>query len=439
MRRRSKRRRIRLRQGDCLDLLRDLESNSIDSLVTDPPAGIGFMGKSWDHHKGGRTEWVAWLTEVMREVYRVLKPGAHGFVWALPKTSHWTAWALEEAGFEIRDCVTHHFGNGFPKNMDVSKAIDKNLSAKREVIGKGKAGKSSLERKRRVDLGYRSNLTSCNPECYDITAPSSAEAKQWEGWGTALKPGTEFWWLIRKPLGEKTVAGNVLEWGIGGLNIDACRIPSPGGSPSHKVRSKAKENGWDPSNPSKRNSGWVDYRSHDTYTKERPGEKLGRWPSNMVHDGSEEIVSQFPHGVSKRSDTPQPIKSSKGHKGGAFGNPSALSDCHSTHSEYVRGGFNDNGPASRFFYCTKASRKDKTHGGRVDNQHPTVKSTELMSWLVRMITPPNGIVLDPFLGSGSTGVAAIRDGFRFIGFEADDGYLETARQRIALARSENLL
>lgn len=393
--------------GDCLEVLKGLRSESVDSLVTDPPAGIGFMGKAWDHHKGGRIEWVAWLTEVMREVYRVLKPGSHGFVWALPKTSHWTAWALEEAGFEIRDCVTHHFGTGFPKSMDVSKAIDKKLGAKREVIGKGKAGKSSLERKRRVDQGYRPNLTSVNPESYSITSPSSDEAKQWEGWGTALKPGTEFWWLIRKPLGEKTVAGNVLEWGTGGLNIDACRIPSPGGSPSQGKRATAK----------------------------RPGEKLGRWPSNMVHDGSEEIVSQFPHGVSKRSDTPQPIKSSKGHKGGAFGNPSALSDCHSTHSEYVRGGFDDNGPASRFFYCTKASRKDKTHGGRIDNRHPTIKSTELMSWLVRMITPPGGTVLDPFLGSGSTGVAALRDGFRLIGIEAHREYYQVASERLEDART----
>lgn len=348
------------------------------------------MGKDWDHHKGGRTEWVAWLTEVMREVYRVLKPGAHGFVWALPKTSHWTAWALEEAGFEIRDCVTHHFGTGFPKSMDVSKAIDKKLGAKRDVVS---VTKSPFKLDNLDGKSYQAAVSGdtrpldCDGYKLEVkTSASSDEAKQWEGWGTALKPGTEFWWLIRKPLGEKTVAGNVLEWGTGGLNIDACRIPSPGGSPSQGIRATAKRTGWDPANPSRRNSRWVDYRSPETFNAERPGEKLGRWPSNMVHDGSEEIVSQFPHGV-------------------------------------------------RFFYCTKASRKDKTHGGRIDNRHPTVKSTELMSWLVRMITPPGGTVLDPFLGSGSTGVAALRDGFRLIGIEAHREYYQVASERLEDART----
>ena len=205
-------------QGDWHKVLPTLQADAYDSLITDPPASIGFMGQAWDGDRGGRENWVAWLTAIFRECVRVLKPGAHGLVWAIPRRSHWTALALEDAGFTIRDCIHHYFLTGFPKgSLDVGKAIDKRLGVKREVVGT----------KRCMDIrgrhGYhpgRKNPTMT----YEYTAPASPEAEQWNGWGTALKPALEHWWLVRKPL-EGTVVDNVLKWGTGALNIGAARIP----------------------------------------------------------------------------------------------------------------------------------------------------------------------------------------------------------------------
>jgi hypothetical protein len=202
-------------QGDCLEVLKTIKDNSVDSLVTDPPAGISFMSKAWDGSKGGRDGWVEWLTQVMLECHRVLKPGAHGLIWAIPRTSHWTAWAIESAGFEIRDSIHHIFGSGFPKSHDISKAIDKAAGAERE---KGKVlrtdpnikGASFKNAEGRIEI--REEI------------PATPEAKQWDGWGTALKPAHEVWWLVRKPLSEKNVAQNVLKHGTGGLNINGTRI-----------------------------------------------------------------------------------------------------------------------------------------------------------------------------------------------------------------------
>src|SRR5579885_2104796 len=210
--------RYSISKGDSLELLKGLPNNSIDSLVTDPPAGVSFMNKSWDDDKGGRKQWIAWLASILEECYRVMKPGAHGLVWALPRTSHWTATAIEDAGFEIRDRISHIFGTGFPKSLNVSKEIDKKLGAKREkgtpyVTPEGN------------DLTTHNNWGSGERRQPMVTEPVTDEAKQWDGWGTALKPAMEDWWLIRKPL-EGTVAGNVLKWGTGGLNIETSRIPT---------------------------------------------------------------------------------------------------------------------------------------------------------------------------------------------------------------------
>lgn len=210
--------------GDCLEVLKGFESDSIDSLVTDPPAGIGFMGQEWDHHKGGRAEWVAWMTGVMRECHRVMKPGAHGLVWAIPRTSHWTATALEDAGFEVRDICTHLFGQGFPKSLDISKAIDKAAGAERKVLGIDPTRAGRL--KNQVNGFTDPSGWEHGKRNIDITAPATDAAKQWSGWGTALKPAAEFWVLVRKPISEKNVASNVLKHGVGGINIDGCRILS---------------------------------------------------------------------------------------------------------------------------------------------------------------------------------------------------------------------
>lgn len=208
---------------DCLTALKAMSDNSVDSLVTDPPAGISFMGKDWDKDKGGRDQWIAWMTEVMAECLRVMKPGAHGLVWAIPRTSHWTATALEDAGFEVRDVVTHLFGSGFPKSLDISKAIDKAAGQVGPIIGKNPAYR---EKQLEHDAQWETAMRPLHKH-----GPATEEAKQWQGFGTALKPASEHWVLVRKPCSEKTVAANVLKHGCGGLNIDQTRIKPSGGFP----------------------------------------------------------------------------------------------------------------------------------------------------------------------------------------------------------------
>ena len=368
---------IDLRCGDALEVLRTIESDSVDSVVTDPPYELGFMGKAWD------STGVAYSVELWREVLRVLKPGGHLLAFGGTRTFHRLACAIEDAGFEIRDTIMWVYGSGFPKSLDVSKAIDKAAGAEREVL-------SSFERSRSGGiLGAETVITR------NITAPATPEARQWSGWGTALKPACEPITVARKPL-IGTVAENVLAHGTGAINVDACRVGTEvvgwgGGA--------AGGNTWNTENCGLAKSGQA-----------RP--VLGRWPANLIHDGSDEAVRLFP----------------------------------------VTGG--GAGSAARFFYCAKASKSDRDEGcegmeervaggmqGRHDgsmgsitlrrNHHPTVKPTALMRYLCRLVTPPGGIVLDPFMGSGSTGKAAMLEGFRFIGIEIDPEYVELARKRIA--------
>lgn len=395
-----------LLQGDCIEVMRTMPENSVDSLVTDPPAGISFMGKEWDDNKGGRDKWIAWLTEVMKEAYRVMKPGAHGLVWALPRTSHWTGMALENAGFEVRDRVAHIFGNGFPKSQNVGKAIDKSNNAEREVIGiyKTPDGRDYTKEKRGTN-GKKSWAKSAgfsdSIKKRQITKAATDEAKQWEGWGTALKPAMEDWWLIRKPLSEKTVAANVLKWGTGALNIDDCRIET-----LDMVQVSASEG--------------VPFGSNYEIGKGRKyrAEPQGRFPSHFIHDGSNEVISNFPQTTSG--------KLQEHHKTGNAG-LGIVQPRKKYNGEW--GG--DSGSASRFFYCAKASTSDRDEGLQIDkNNHPTVKSTELMRYLCRLITPPNGIILDCFLGSGSTGKGAVIEGFQFIGIEKEKEYIAIAEKRI---------
>lgn len=419
--------RFTLYNGDCLAIMAQLEANSVDALVTDPPAGISFMGKEWDHHKGGRDAWVTWLTEVMRECLRVLKPGGHALVWALPRTSHWTAWAIESAGFEIRDRVSHLFGSGFPKSLDVSRAIDGYLGVERNEGVEGPFTARRPQERVETNIGGFSGTLGGKASAL-ITQPATWAARQWEGFGTALKPACEDWWLCRKPL-DGTIAENVLKHGTGGLNIAACRIGTDAV-------------GWQ-GDPSNGFSGGLDSRQEGG----RP--VIGRWPSHVTHDGSDEVLAGFPNvGVSSGGGM-------KDLSGGLFQgntNPNITQSC----------GFGDSGSAARFFYCSKADKRDREEGlgdlplhspgevtdrqdgsdglnspragaGRTSgarNAHPTVKSTELMRWLCRLITPPLGIVLDPFCGSGSTGKAAMIEGFRFIGIEASPEYCEIAQRRI---------
>ncbi len=414
-----------LYHGDAVAVLQTLADCSVDSIVTDPPAGISFMGKDWDHHKGGRDAWVSWLTEVMRECLRVLKPGGHALVWALPRTSHWTAWAIEGAGFQIRDRVSHLFGSGFPKSLSVSRAIDDYLGVERSSVGLTRgAGSSNTE-----SLGVFNSS-------YEATSATSWAAKQFEGFGTALKPACEDWWLCRKPL-EGTVAENVLKHGTGGLNIDGCRIE---GEKPLRENTDGRE-------------GMFGLGSRVA----GGNSEVGRWPANVMHDGSDEVVGLFPetHG-----------SSASGYNWDESGNDN------STHViANIKSGvhFGDSGSVARFFYCAKTSQQDRNEGledlellsagqvtDRVDgsaglnspragagrnrgsrNFHPTVKPLALMRYLVRLITPPDGLVLDCFCGSGSTGKAAIFEDFRFIGIELDEGYCKLAQRRIEEALRQN--
>lgn len=398
-------------RGDCLEELRKIPDNSIDSLVTDPPAGISFMGKAWDGDKGGRAGWVAWMTEVMSECLRVLKPGAHGLVWAIPRTSHWTASALEDAGFEIRDVITHLFGQGFPKSLDISKAIDKAAGAERDVIGSYKAT-GTARRKGGIGAETSSSIGGYEAvnDSINITAPSTDAAKQWSGWGTALKPASEHWILVRKPVSEKNVAANVLKWGTGGVNVDGCRVETSEtlGRLNHT-------------------SSTFNAKNTTPYVDNSKG--LGRFPANLV-------LSHSTHCTDDQCDIECAIR--------------ALDE----QAEQT---------ASRFFYCAKISPSERNAGlaempkvnanvgdhrpsgnmsqrlhgkeNRPDipraNHHPTVKPQKLMRYLCRLITPPGGTVLDPFMGSGSTGMAARDEGFAFVGIEREPDYYTIAEKRIA--------
>ena len=363
---------------DCLIALKQMKDNTVDALVCDPPAGISFMGKKWDSNKGGRDQWIKWLSEVMRECLRVLKPGAHGLVWALPRTSHWTATALEDAGFEIRDVVNHIFGSGFPKSHNISKAIE----------GKQKYGKSNSVALKKVEQdgnGKSYKLVGKNNGILGETKefnrkeymPESDDAIKYKGYGTALKPATEHWILVRKPLEEKTIAKNVLEYGTGGINIDGCRIGSEV-LPEQKAGVKEKP--------------FIPNYKNNVYGKGLGGGKV-----------SVPITSRFPSNVILDEYAGSIIDEQSG----------------------------DTGGASRFFYVAKASASEKDAGLEGRNTHPTVKSIKLMSYLIRLISPPGDtLILDPFMGSGSTGCACVAEGKSFIGIEMDEEYCEIAKARI---------
>jgi DNA modification methylase len=376
---------VKVFNDDCLNVLREMPDNSVDSIVTDPPYGISFMAKKWDYDVPS--------VEVWKEAMRVLKPGGHALIACGTRTQHRMVCNIEDAGFEIRDVVSWIYGSGFPKSLNVSKQIDKAAGAEREVVGQKRAS---------IQGGGPKGAFGSYPEetkQVDITAPATDEAKQWDGWGTALKPACEFFTLCRKPLSEKTVAANVLKWGTGGLNIDGCRV-GKAIKPTQSGMQRFREY-------SDKNTGQSRPKMQATTPKEQ-----GRFPANLIHDGSQEVLELFPETKPSRVGKPRGTK-----KKGLFAN-----------SEFNKVGqeHNDSGSAARFFYCPKASKKDRNEG----NNHPTVKPTALMAYLCRLITPTGGVVLDPYMGSGSTGKAAVREGFSFVGIELDPDYYEICKARI---------
>lgn len=415
----------RLLCGDCLEIMRTLPAASIDAMIADPPAGISFMAKSWDSDKGGRDAWIAWLADVMRAALRVLKPGAHALVWSLPRTSHWTATALEDAGFEIRDSIEHVFGSGFPKSLDVSKAIDKMYGAEREVIDVIK--KTSYTTPGTLEGWKRPSHKTDAPieerNIMAITAPATLEAQRYAGFGTALKPAHETWWLVRTPLAESTVAANVLRYGVGALNIDAARVEGEA---------------WGTRPPRTPND--IYGNGKGTNLSESSAHHSGRWPSNFILSHTlfctnEQCVDGCPvRELDMQSGT---LKSGEKHNkiGATVANGIIYRrNTRAKETFYLA----SEGGASRYFatfhYCPKASRRDRTADGTVENKHPTAKNTALLAYFVRLITPPGGLVLDPFAGSGSTGVAALQEGMRFLGIEESVEYCYIARARLAHAQ-----
>ena len=469
---------MKLINNDCIIAMKEMPDNSVDSIVTDPPYELGFMGKNWD------STGIAFNVEVWQEALRVLKPGGHLIAFSGSRTYHRMAVAIEDAGFQIRDQIMWIYGSGFPKSHNVSKGIDKQngkhqrdlqpfadyvkqcrkskgwslaqldelmgtntaaswwegrksgiqpphletykelkivlemdnrfdelinwLEAEREVVGKGSSTLINSTGTYAVTNGEAGE--EWKPKEYNLTAPATPAAKQWDGWGTALKPAHEPMVLARKPL-VGTVANNVLTYGVGGLNIDGSRVISDDWD-AEKVL--AKYTGSNDGNDSVTgNFGVKEIKSTNTEST-----LIGRFPANVIHDGSGEVSDLL-------------------------------------------------GEPARFFYCAKASKKDRNEGldgfetrrssgygydkglGNAGegmfkdrnsikaNHHPTVKPTSLMQYLVRLVTPPNGTVLDPFMGSGSTGKACAYEGFDFIGIEMSAEYIEIAKARIAYAQNES--
>ena len=413
----------RLLLGDMRVRLRELADDSVDAVVTDPPyhlasivkrfgsptaapvrnadeavdrngpyrrASRGFMGQTWD---GGD---VAFDAATWAEVLRVLKPGGHLVAFGATRNYHRLAVAIEDAGFELRDMVAWLYGSGFPKSHDVSKGIDRGAGAVRDVVGERDRYRDG---KRRADLGPVGNMLGNNANgVAAITAPATADAAAWDGWGTALKPALEPIALARKPLSERSVAANVLKWGTGALNVDACRI----GMDEADAKASAR-----PGHKDKPTADSIFGTGGQMHAEQNP---LGRWPANLCHDGSAEVLAGFPDEA-----------------GGGFGKRGG-----ERRSDYGFGGnletvgFGDSGSAARFFYCAKATTEERGPG----NGHPTVKPVALLCWLVRLVTPPGGIVLDPFLGSGSTGVAADICQAKFVGIELKPDYMAIAERRM---------
>ena len=458
---------LRLLNGDCLDKLKELDNNSIDSIVTDPPYGLSFMGKKWDYDVPSQAIW--------EECLRVLKPGGHILSFAGSRTYHRMAVRIEDAGFEIRDQIMWIYGSGFPKSHNIGKAIDKIQGNERVVVGENpNVRKADSQKNTILEGGFKEDDT--------ITKGNS----EWEGWGTALKPAHEPIVMARKPL-IGTVADNVLEYGVGGLNIDGCRI--------------GYTDDYDKKHQEDIRKGTGTFFGGNGTSKSEQVDMNGRFPANIIFECTCENpkVVADKYDIRAYNDYKNTFKSYEennsvtgeyqikdvettkvihtdpncpcyildGQSGDRKG--MASQNCNnqklyggnslhasSTTRDGFKVGFNDSGGASRFFYCPKASKSDRDEGltteakaikGRDEGQdkmavaykarpterqniHPTVKPTDLMAYLIRLVTPKGGVVLDPFMGSGSTGKAAVREGMEFIGIEREEEYYEIAKQRI---------
>ena len=401
---------FKLHNEDCIVQMQKMIDAGIqvDSVVTDPPYELGFMGKSWD------STGIAFQKETWELAYQLLKPGGYLLSFGGSRTYHRMVVAIEDAGFEIRDQLMWLYGSGFPKSHNIGKAVDKLQGNEREDLGEyepfGREGRKSSGKAKFGAKGWETKpkirLTKGNSE--------------YEGWGTALKPAHEPVVMARKPVSEKTVAENVLKYGTGGINIDGCRIETEdklgGGGEKAETTGKVSE-GW--KRPWMDDPKLKDKSAESVREKVKKAELLGRFPANVIHDGSEEVLEGFP-------------ETSKSTGGGGFKTIGELvyGDYKGREFDKVIG-FGDEGSAARYFYCPKVSKNERNRG--LDkNIHPTVKPIELMKYLCRLVTPKGGTILDPFMGSGSTGMAAKDEGFEFIGIEQEKEYFEIAKQRIKI-------
>jgi DNA modification methylase len=462
---------VTLYHGDCRAVMASLGAATVDAIVTDPPYELGFMGKRWD------ASGIAYDAEMWQSAYRVLKPGGHLLAFGGTRTWHRLAVAIEDAGFEVRDSIAWMYGSGFPKSLDVSKAIDKKrddsaegaavgawLKSQRiaagfkqqevaalwpsvtggltgcvanwETIGKvptwdqwlmlkefigfgddmdaevwrlnGRKGKPGEAWGEREVIGqYETDMGGLGGERLgqkggDITAPATPAAQQWQGWGTALKPAFEPIVVARKPL-DGTVAENVLTHGTGALNIDGCRIA--GDVPSVPQPNIARDN-YTVGGSNGRNG-------------QMSSAPLGRWPANVILDESQAAELDRQSGVSSSAQA-RVAKPLQRQDNNIFGKGLGSLDPSNTH--------NDTGGASRFFYVPKANKRERPRDG--DTAHPTVKPLALMRYLVKLVTPPGGTVLEPFAGSGTTAEACVLEGFRCIAIEMTDDYLPLIIQRL---------
>jgi len=415
-------------EGDCVDKLKDLKDNSVDAVVTDPPYGLGFMGKEWDtfdkprYSTDGLYDFTKdWATECLR----VLKPGGYLLSFAGTRTQHKIAMGIEDAGFEIRDMIAWVYGSGFPKSLNIGKAVDKLQGNERIVVGVSKNDRPNSQ----VKGGKAFDRAMDNGQEHE-TILETKGTSEWEGWGTALKPAVEPIVVARKPLSEKTVALNVLKWGTGGINIDGCRV-------------EGKLDG-DPNRFAKTDGGWGVAKFHEAPIVRSEG----RFPANLIHDGSDEVVSLFPNTKS----------------GGGNRNSKGKTDLFTGFGDTgVERSFpSSEGSASRFFYCAKASKSERNKGceeleekiGENGNKwtdqdyrrgdekpttarknfHPTVKPIALMQYLVKLVSREGATVLDPFAGSFSTGIACINLNRNFIGIERDEEYVKIGKARMSHAK-----
>jgi len=432
---------IEIINNDCLVALKKIRDNSIDSIVTDPPYELGFMGKSWD--KTG----IAYNIDMWKECLRVLKPGGHLLSFGGTRTYHRMACAIEDAGFEIRDQIQWIYGSGFPKSLNIGVVVDKLQGNEREIIREIKTNSGGMAHisKTNAEHGFRPReyTGSSKDKSAKNVIKDTIGNFEWEGWGTALKPANEPICLARKPLSEKTIAENVLKWGTGGLNIDGSRI---------EYQNDNDKNSAIPQGRITTKVGAFAGRTQNGIDKElnkEEYEQKGRFPANVIHDGSEEVLNVFPDANGQQGDL-----TNHNHK---IKSPNDIYGIFpSRYDAYKRN--ESEKSAARFFYCAKTSpfernfglenfplkeggMRSETSGQHITrrdgkdpkptaNNHPTVKPISLMSYLCKLITPPNGTVLDPFMGSGSTGIAAKLNNFNFIGIEKEFQYCKIAETRI---------